>query len=120
MTRVRGITEQVTDAARRVLRLSTIRARFANAIDKAEHDQLTYRGFLAELLMAGMEPAGYRREQLATMLGRDADHPPQWSPPVTGEARPHRAVDLTAGPSCRKENRTPKKRRSRLRARRTC
>jgi hypothetical protein len=51
MTRARCITEQVADAAIdaacRMLRLPTIRARFAEPTDKAEHDQLTYRGFLA-------------------------------------------------------------------------
>jgi hypothetical protein len=55
----RGITDQAADAAIdtacRVLRLPAICARFAEAADKAEHDQLTYRGFLAELFMAECE-----------------------------------------------------------------
>ena len=55
MTRARGITEEAADAAVdtacRVLRLPTIRGQFAEAADKAEREQLTYRGFLAELLM---------------------------------------------------------------------
>ena len=67
MTRTRGITEQAADAAIdtacRVLRLPTIRARFAEAADKAEHDQLTYRGFLAELFMAECEDRDHRRAE---------------------------------------------------------
>src|SRR6266496_6802368 len=63
----RGITEQAADAAIdtacRVLRLPTIRARFAEAADKAEHDQLTYRGFLAELFMAECEDRDHRRAE---------------------------------------------------------
>jgi len=67
MTRARGITEQAADAAIdtacRVLRLPAIRARFAEAADKAEHDQLTYRGFLAELFMAECEDRDHRRAE---------------------------------------------------------
>ena len=55
MTRARAITEEAADAAVdtacRVPRLPTIRGQFAAAADKAERDQLTYRGFLAELRM---------------------------------------------------------------------
>ena len=55
MTRARGITEEAAEAAVdtacRVLRLPTIRGQFTGAADKAEREQLTYRGFLAELLM---------------------------------------------------------------------
>ena len=67
MTRTRGITEQAADAAIdnacRILRLPTIRARFAETADKAEHDQLTYRGFLADLFMAECEDRDHRRAE---------------------------------------------------------
>jgi DNA replication protein DnaC len=67
MTRTRGLTEQAADAAVdtacRVLRLPTVRSRFAETADKAEHDQLSYRGFLAELLMAECEDRDHRRAE---------------------------------------------------------
>ncbi len=67
MTRARGITEEAADAAVdtacRVLRLPTIRDQFAEAADKAEREQLTYRGFLAELLMAECEDRDRRRAE---------------------------------------------------------
>ena len=67
MTRTRGITEQAADAAIdnacRILRQPTIRARFAETADKAEHDQLTYRGFLADLFMAECEDRDHRRAE---------------------------------------------------------
>ena len=50
----RAMTEQAADAAVdqacRSLRLPTIRSRFTEIADAAEREQLTYRGFLAELL----------------------------------------------------------------------
>lgn len=65
MTRARGITEQAADAAIdtacRVLRLPTMRRQFADLADKAEREQLTYRGFLAELFMAECEDRDRRR-----------------------------------------------------------
>ena len=67
MTRARGITEEAADAAVdtacRVLRLPTIRGQFAEAADKAEREQLTYRGFLAELLMGECEDRDRRRAE---------------------------------------------------------
>jgi DNA replication protein DnaC len=67
MTRARGITEQAADAAIdtacRVLRLPTIRNQFAEVADRAERDQLTYRGFLAELFMAECEDRDRRRAE---------------------------------------------------------
>jgi DNA replication protein DnaC len=60
------MTEQAADAAIdtacRVLRLPTIRGQFTSA-DKAEREQLTYRGFLAELLMAECEDRDRRRAE---------------------------------------------------------
>ena len=55
-----------------MLRLPTIRARFAEAADKAEREQLTYRGFLAELLMAECEDRDHRRAERQV---RDAGFP---------------------------------------------
>jgi len=67
MTRARAITEEAADAAVdtacRVLRLPTIRGQFAAAADKAEREQLTYRGFLAELLMGECEDRDRRRAE---------------------------------------------------------
>jgi len=64
-TRHRGLTEQAADAAIdsacRSLRLPTIRAQFEAAADAAEREQLTYRGFLAELMMAECEDRDRRR-----------------------------------------------------------
>ncbi len=57
-----GVTEQAADAAVdqacRMLRLPTMRSRFAEA---AQREQLTYRGFLAELLMAECDDRDRRR-----------------------------------------------------------
>lgn len=64
-TRRRSMTEQAADAAIdqacRTLRLPTMRGNFVAYADAAERDQLTYRGFLAELLMAECEDRGQRR-----------------------------------------------------------
>ncbi len=60
-----GVTEQAADAAVdqacRMLRLPTMRARFAEVADAAQRQQLTYRGFLAELLMAECDDRDRRR-----------------------------------------------------------
>jgi DNA replication protein DnaC len=65
--RHRGLTEQAADAAIdtacRVLRLPTIRAQFVAAADAAEGEQMTYRGFLAELFMAECEDRDRRRSE---------------------------------------------------------
>ncbi len=71
LRRRRGMTDQAADAAVeqacRDLRLPTIRARAQEMLTAAEKEQLTYRGFLAELLLAeattgpgGGPPAGSR------------------------------------------------------------
>jgi len=56
LRRRRGLTEQAADAAVdqacRRLRLPTIRAVVDEAVTAAEKEQLTYQGFLAELLLA--------------------------------------------------------------------
>ncbi len=61
------MTEQATDAAVdqacRALRLPTMRSRFVEIADAAERQQLTYRGFLAELLMAECDDRDRRRSE---------------------------------------------------------
>ena len=65
IARHRGMTEQAADVAIdtacRVLRLPTIRAQCTAAADAAEREQMTYRGFLAEMLMAECEDRDRRR-----------------------------------------------------------
>jgi DNA replication protein DnaC len=65
--RHRGMTEQAADVAIdtacRVLRLPTIRAQCSAAADAAEREQMTYRGFLAEMLMAECEDRDRRRSE---------------------------------------------------------
>jgi DNA replication protein DnaC len=65
MTRHRGLTEQAADAAIdsacRLLRLPTIRGQFGDLAEAAARDQQTYRGFLAELLMAECDDRARRR-----------------------------------------------------------
>lgn len=65
--RHRGLTEQAADAAIdtacRMLRLPTIRTQFPTTADAAEREQLTYRGFLAELLMAECDDRDRRRSE---------------------------------------------------------
>ncbi len=60
-----GVTEQAADAAVdqacRMLRLPTMRSRFGEVADAAQREQLTYRGFLAELLMAECDDRDRRR-----------------------------------------------------------
>jgi DNA replication protein DnaC len=67
MTRHRGLTEQAADAAIdsacRLLRLPTIRGQFPDLADAAARDQMTYRGFLAELLMAECDDRARRRSE---------------------------------------------------------
>src|SRR4051812_19100513 len=63
--RRRSMTEQAAttaiDQACRVLRLPTIRGSFDDVVATAEHDQLSYRGFLAELLLAECDDRARRR-----------------------------------------------------------
>jgi DNA replication protein DnaC len=67
MTRHRGLTEQAADAAIdsacRLLRLPTIRGQFPDLAEAAARDQMTYRGFLAELLMAECDDRARRRSE---------------------------------------------------------
>ena len=63
----RGLTEQAADAAVdqacRMLRLPTMRQRVTELSEIAEKEQLTYRGFLAELLMAECEDRDRRHSE---------------------------------------------------------
>ncbi|MFI7523376.1 IS21-like element helper ATPase IstB [Micromonospora globbae] len=65
--RGRALTEQAADAAIdsacRALRLPTLRSRFADVADTAKRQQLTYRGFLAELLLAECDDRDRRRSE---------------------------------------------------------
>jgi DNA replication protein DnaC len=65
--RHRVLTEQAADAAVdqacRMLRLSTIRAQFPELAEAAARDQMSYRGFLAELLMAECDDRARRRSE---------------------------------------------------------
>jgi DNA replication protein DnaC len=65
MTTRRGVTEQAAiaaiDSATRVLRLPTIRGRFEEIAAAAQREQLTYLGFLAELVMAECDDRDRRR-----------------------------------------------------------
>ena len=65
--RHRGLTEQAADAATdqacRMLRLPTIRAEFPEIADAAAHEQMSYRAFLAELLMAECDDRSRRRSE---------------------------------------------------------
>jgi DNA replication protein DnaC len=65
--RHRGLTEQAADAAVdqacRLLRLPTIRAQFPELAGAAVREQMTYRGFLAELLMAECDDRARRRPE---------------------------------------------------------
>ncbi|MGH3868965.1 MAG: ATP-binding protein [Pseudonocardiaceae bacterium] len=63
----RTMTDQAADAAVdqacRGLRLPSIRAQFTQLADAAEREQMTYRGFLAELLMVECDDRDRRRSE---------------------------------------------------------
>ncbi|MEU6896335.1 IS21-like element helper ATPase IstB [Streptomyces sp. NPDC046557] len=65
--RNRGLTEETADAAVdqacRMLRLPTIRAQYPELAAAAAQDQMTYRGFLAELLMSECDDRARRRSE---------------------------------------------------------
>ena len=65
MSARRGVTEQAAAAAIeqacRMLRLPTIRDRFTEIAAAAEREQLSYLGFLAELVMAECDDRDRRR-----------------------------------------------------------
>ena len=61
----RGVTEHAAiaaiDSGTRVLRLPTIRDRFEETAAAAQREQLSYLGFLAELVMAECDDRDRRR-----------------------------------------------------------
>jgi IstB-like ATP binding protein len=63
----RGLTEQAADAAVdqacRMLHLPTVRAQFPDLAEAAAREQISYRGFLAELLMAECDDRARRRSE---------------------------------------------------------
>jgi DNA replication protein DnaC len=65
--RHRGLTEQAADAAIdascKALRLPTIRGQFADIAEDAAKSQMTYRGFLAEQLLAECDDRARRRSE---------------------------------------------------------
>jgi hypothetical protein len=71
------MTEQAADAAVeqacRQLRLPTVRSRVGEFADAAEREQLSYRGFLAELLLAECDDRARRRSAQVAAGGRWRD-----------------------------------------------
>lgn len=67
LPRQRGLTEQAAttavDQACRMLRLPTIRFQFSELAEKAEREQMSYLGFLAELLLAECDDRARRRSE---------------------------------------------------------
>ena len=67
MTRRRSVTEQAASAAIeqgcRMLRLPTIRDRFAEIASAGEREQMTYLGFLSELVIAECDDRARRRAE---------------------------------------------------------
>lgn len=65
--RNRGLTEEAAttaiDQACRMLRLPTIRGQFAHLAETASREQMSYRGFLAELLLAECDDRARRRSE---------------------------------------------------------
>ena len=66
-SRRRGMTEEAADAAIdqacRMLRLPTVRQEFPDQADRAAAQQMSYRGFLAELLLAECDDRARRRSE---------------------------------------------------------
>ncbi|THA56017.1 hypothetical protein E6P78_32405 [Streptomyces sp. A0958] len=67
LPRRRGLAEQAADAAIdtacRLLRLPSIRNEFPDVADRAVKDQMTYRGFPADLLMTECDDRARRRSE---------------------------------------------------------
>ncbi|SEM81055.1 IS21-like element helper ATPase IstB [Streptacidiphilus jiangxiensis] len=67
LPRQRGITEQAAtaaiDQACRMLRLPTIRAQFPELAESAAREQMSYLGFLSELLMSECDDRARRRSE---------------------------------------------------------
>lgn len=67
LPRRRGLTEEAArtavDQACRMLRLPTVRAQFPDTADQAAAQQMSYSGFLAELLIAECDDRARRRSE---------------------------------------------------------
>jgi DNA replication protein DnaC len=67
MTRRRNLTEQAAvaavDASCRTLRLPAVRTSFNDLAEAAAKEQMTYRGYLAELLMGECDERNRRRSE---------------------------------------------------------
>ena len=55
--------DATVDSVYRMLRLPTIRTQFPDLAEAAARDQMTYRGFFAELLMAECDDRARRRSK---------------------------------------------------------
>jgi DNA replication protein DnaC len=111
VTARRGVTEQAATAAIeqgcRMLRLPTIRDRFGEIAAAAEREQLSYLGFLAELVMAECDDRDRRR---AARRVHEASFPrPKVLSEFQFEANPAitPAGDRTAGDLRLGQGRTP-------------
>lgn len=91
LRRRRGLTEEAAtaavDTACRRLRLPTIRAVVEEAVAAATKDQLTYSGFLAELLLAEVDDrdrrSTARRVKIAGFLARSTSRTSTTTPTPT-------------------------------------
>jgi len=109
MTRRRTVTEQAAAASIeqgcRILRLPTIRDRFAEIAAAAEREQLTYLAFLSELVIAECDDRTRRRAERRI---RDAGFPAQngWrSSPLTPTqpSTPRSSGSWPAAPGLRRD-----------------
>ena len=93
LRRRRGLTEQAAvaavDQACRRLRLPTIRAVLDEALTVAGKEQLTYQGFLAELLLAECDGTNGSRISISTRTRTSTPPPSTRSRPETGSAKVH-------------------------------
>jgi len=87
----RGMTEQASvaavDQACRMLRLPTMRSRFEEIADAAQREQLTYRAFLAEMLLAECDDRDRRRS--ARRLAAAGFPREKWLSDFDYDANPH-------------------------------
>ena len=96
----RAITDQAAeaaiDSACRLLRLPTVRARFTDLAEAAGREQLSYRAFLSELLLAECDERDQRRRDRRV---REAGFPVAsgWTPSTTRSTRRSTRPWSTAG-----------------------
>ena len=91
LRRRRGLTEQAAvaavDQACRRLRLPTIRAVLDEALTVAGKEQLTYQGFLAELLLAECDGTNGSGISISTRTRTSTPPPSTPWPPGNGSAK---------------------------------